>query len=103
MTKHKEGDMCVRCGENPVRKGMKSKKDGAQLYRSYCRRCEKLEEVTYRNHKKDSCGECGFVPVHACQLDVDHIDNNHSNDDPANLQTLCANCHRLKTWHARWG
>jgi 5-methylcytosine-specific restriction endonuclease McrA len=31
------------------------------------------------------------------QLDVDHIDGNHANDDPSNLQTLCANCHRLKT------
>jgi 5-methylcytosine-specific restriction endonuclease McrA len=40
---------------------------------------------------------CGFVPVHSCQLDVDHIDGNRNNNDLANLQTLCANCHRLKT------
>jgi 5-methylcytosine-specific restriction endonuclease McrA len=32
---------------------------------------------------------------------VDHIDGNHSNDDPSNLQTLCANCHRFKTWEDR--
>jgi 5-methylcytosine-specific restriction endonuclease McrA len=30
-------------------------------------------------------------------LDVDHIDGDRFNNDPANLQTLCANCHRLKT------
>jgi 5-methylcytosine-specific restriction endonuclease McrA len=37
------------------------------------------------------------VPVHPCQLDVDHIDGNRTNSKSSNLQTLCANCHRLKT------
>lgn len=41
---------------------------------------------------------CGFIPKHRVQLDVDHIDGNHNNDDPGNLQTICANCHRLKTY-----
>ena len=31
-------------------------------------------------------------------LEVDHIDGNHENNSPTNLRTLCANCHRLKTW-----
>jgi 5-methylcytosine-specific restriction endonuclease McrA len=31
------------------------------------------------------------------QLDVDHIDGNRSNNELSNIQTLCANCHRLKT------
>lgn len=48
-------------------------------------------------HKKDKCDSCGFVPQHPCQLDVDHIDANKNNNDPGNLRTLCANCHRLKT------
>ena len=30
-------------------------------------------------------------------LDVDHIDGNHSNHAPENLQTLCKFCHRFKT------
>jgi hypothetical protein len=30
-------------------------------------------------------------------LDVDHIDGNSDNNDPSNLQTLCACCHRVKT------
>lgn len=55
----------------------------------------------YRHHKKDKCERCGFVPEHLCQLDVDHIDNNHKNNDLANLMTLCANCHRLKSLQAR--
>ena len=54
------------------------------------------------------CESCGFDPVTAyptlhtkaqsSMLDVDHIDGNHQNNDPENLQTLCANCHRLKTY-----
>ena len=48
-------------------------------------------------HRKDKCEHCGFKPAHISQLDVDHIDGNRNNSDPSNLQTLCANCHRLKT------
>jgi len=52
----------------------------------------------YKKYLKDKCEFCSFVPVHPCQLDVDHIDGNHKNNAPENLQTLCANCHRLKTY-----
>ena len=31
-------------------------------------------------------------------LQVDHIDGNSSNNDPNNLQTLCSDCHRIKTY-----
>lgn len=51
----------------------------------------------YHKYKLDYCQACNFKAVHTCQLDVDHIDGNHSNNLPENLQTLCANCHRLKT------
>lgn len=47
--------------------------------------------------QKVLCERCGFVPEWVGQLDVDHIDGNHNNNDPTNLQILCANCHRLKT------
>ena len=62
--------------------------------RNYHRRLRERPHTVYR---KDSCEACGFIPEHTAQLDVDHIDGNSNNNDPSNLQTLCANCHRLKT------
>jgi hypothetical protein len=49
----------------------------------------------HRHLKKSSCERCGFVPEHPIQLDVHHVDGNRHHNDPGNLQTLCANCHRL--------
>ena len=56
-----------------------------------------LRTRPYIRFKKDVCQRCGFVPEHKSQLDVDHIDGDHNNNYEDNLQTLCANCHRLKT------
>lgn len=53
--------------------------------------------LEYLPIKKETCSACGFIPVHICQLDVDHIDGNSKNNNIENLQVLCANCHRLKT------
>lgn len=47
--------------------------------------------------KETSCNSCGFVAAHSCQLDIDHIDGDRTNNSHENLQTLCSNCHRLKT------
>ena len=51
--------------------------------------------AVYRRHLADACENCGFVPEDPCQLEVHHVDRNRSNNNPANLRTLCANCHRL--------
>lgn len=97
--------LCVKCGNNP----QKSKGNGK--YKPICSPCDKrVNESKSRNKriekykrpyitfKKNSCERCGFIPEHSCQLDVDHIDGNHKNNEESNLQTLCANCHRLKTY-----
>lgn len=73
---------------------------GGGKYRTICKmhaRSKYESKYEYRGFKGEVCEECGFIPVHHCQLDVDHIDGNHNHNSPDNLQTLCANCHRLKT------
>lgn len=65
------------------------------------KRKQKMREYNHRTRlsqfKGNRCELCGFIPIDPCQLDVDHIDGNRKNTITQNLQTLCANCHRLKT------
>lgn len=70
----------------------------------------------YSQVRESSCSECGFDPAKLprvakykdsdpkmynsllrSSLTVDHIDGNHENNEPDNLQTLCSNCHNIKT------
>lgn len=108
--------LCANCGEVPLkRKKQNNGQYGWRCKPAYLKfetkRVKKRSpssftrtergiygNYTYRQHVKDSCEKCGFIPEHSVQLDVDHIDGNHQNHDPDNLQTLCANCHRLKTY-----
>ena len=58
----------------------------------------------YRKYRKNYCENiderlgfpCTTNIVWDGMLDVDHIDENPSNEDPSNYQTLCACCHRYK-------
>ena len=59
------------------------------------RRHRKRTRRPYRSALREICERCGFVPEDRCQLDVHHLDGNHSNHSPENLKTICANCHRL--------
>jgi len=66
----------------------------------YCpnrKRKRKAHGITklFRKVKKENCEICGFIPVNSCQLDIHHQDENKKNNSLNNLQTLCANCHRL--------
>jgi len=98
--------MCVKCGEYPQTTKGKGK------YRPLCYRCHTARHnmpirrgkalkrnTVYAHFKKDTCEFCGFIAKHSCQLDVDHKDGDYTNNSPDNLQTLCANCHRLKTYN----
>jgi len=92
--------VCQVCGPVRLKKRYRKRKNGSDYYRcskNYFNQ-KKLQKRPYRRLLKDTCEKCGFVPIHIIQLDIDHIDGNNSNNDPSNLQTLCANCHRLKTF-----
>lgn len=93
-----------------------SGKSGEKIYyKKLCSSCHKKKfnmktsrqrhgkNHKYKQYRKDYCEICSFIAIKPCQLDVDHIDNNRENNDPKNLQTLCSNCHRLKTYLQLWG
>jgi 5-methylcytosine-specific restriction endonuclease McrA len=82
-----------KCGNLQTSAG---KYKGRQVFSRYCHNCKNNKNRNYT--KKSFCEKCGFIPEHPMQMDVDHIDGNHKNEDISNLQTLCANCHRLKTF-----
>jgi hypothetical protein len=90
---------CSVCGYTRVKVRDSKRKTLSSRYR--CKEIYRINrlknEYPYAIHKKDYCEHCDFKPVHISQLDVDHVDGDKWNNDPSNLQTLCANCHRLKT------
>lgn len=92
---------CVVCGPSVrIKKAYKKRGNGKQHYRCYHKYLvTKLHiERPWQFHKKEYCETCGFVAKHECQLTVDHIDGNRYNNEISNYQTLCHNCHVLKSW-----
>lgn len=90
--------------------------DGTKHWRPLCSKCRANPSGTSvggtKGVKKRYCenhdGHLGFtcrtkdshleLPDNLmCTLDLDHIDGDHYNNDPDNLQTLCCGCHREKT------
>jgi hypothetical protein len=84
-------------GRTPFHKDCSSCADKRVTGLSVTTRWRSDKKYSYFKYKKDYCESCGFRG-HSCQLDVDHIDGNHGNNAPYNLTTLCANCHRLKSY-----
>ena len=64
----------------------------------------------YKIYRKDYCenidSRLGFkctttIIDYKYQCQVDHVDENHNNNNRKNLQTLCADCHAIKTKYFR--
>ena len=91
--------ICSVCGPIKIKLRDARMSTATSRYRCFTvyRRNIIKSQYPYAVHKKDYCQHCNFKPVHISQLDVDHIDGDRFNNDPDNLRTLCANCHRLKT------
>ena len=101
MTRYAEQPPCRKCG-NPARFHSKDKEGKVIRWRNVCWDCMKVVRLPkhrrYIFSKGSICERCSFVPEIIQQLDVNHKDGNHFNNDSKNLETLCANCHRYITF-----
>ena len=109
---------CTKCKKNKELEAFVKSKQTLDGRKTYCKEChnikaalnrykrpdlskvilkENIRRKPYRAHKKSFCEECGFVAIDSCQLHVDHVDGDSSNNVLTNLKTLCANCHALKS------
>lgn len=99
-----ERPICPKCGLRPVERANYR----ASMWRPVCEKCRRqshTDNSRQRSHRRlkqevartTGCVMCGFIPVHLCQLDVDHKNGDYRDNSPDNVQVLCANCHRLKT------
>jgi hypothetical protein len=108
----KETIRCKSCGKVKSRIEIATHKPTGYS-RGVCKKCQ-IENVRttlsqyvpkklkYRLSKKGYCEMCGFKG-YRCQFDVNHKDMNHKNNELDNLETLCANCHRLVTFITQRG
>lgn len=71
--------------------------NGGGKWKTVCTLHHRARKLPYVSARGSVCERCGFIPENIGQLEVDHIDGNRKNNAITNLQTLCCNCHRLKT------
>lgn len=83
--------VCSICG--PVALRRRERRGSVEWICS--RRNKELARPRHRLHLGTECVACGFKAIHAAQLDAHHINENHDDNRPQNIVTLCANCHRL--------
>lgn len=82
----KHSKCCIRC-----RKLMKQNLDFTKekIYMPKMKKEIYSRNAEYKLFKKKFCEECNID----YNLHIHHINNNHIDNHPENLQTLCGNCH----------
>lgn len=81
-----------------------AKNNGYKKYQPYCQEC--YETHVYKSYKKEYCENRDGRLGHECinifpktgELEIDHINEDHYDQDPGNYQTLCKSCHTKKTY-----
>ena len=99
LTQQPHRPFCEMC-KTSLAKSNGVSKHGFKKWHKYCTECSKIAynpKLGYLRHKSDTCECCGFKSVDKCQLDIVYKDSNRKNKDASNIQTLCANCSRLRT------
>jgi len=106
----KKRPICSVEGCNSLVAPTGKRKDGSTIYKKVCSEHHKqihgIGDWKYKKYRKDYCEnrdgrlgfKCRYKIRYVGQLQVDHINGNPTDNDPQNLQTLCANCHAFKTW-----
>jgi hypothetical protein len=97
--------LCTVCGPTAIQK--QGEQHGHTRWR--CRASERWRTSRRRRkrnrlivkYKDSQCSICGFMAERPCQLDLHRVDGNPQNHAAPNLQTVCANCHRLISWRER--
>lgn len=78
----------------------------SKCYHHHSKKYE-MSNWNYKKYRKNHCdnidGRFGFdctATIHNVnyQLTIDHINGNHCDNSPSNLQTLCHNCHHWWTF-----
>lgn len=93
--------LCEICKFNPkTRSGKKYK--GKRYFKRWCESCRpdkdrgRRKVESHRRHMQMTCQRCGFEAMVKDQIDVHHKNGNHKDNSIENLESLCANCHRLE-------
>lgn len=79
------------CGNPAAPKGID--KNGKTTYRSRCYKCK----YAGQKQRKKVCDVCNIKAGDGIFLEIDHINNDPSDNRIENLQTLCRKCHIAKT------
>lgn len=98
----KERPLCRVCRKKPVT--TKGCRNGKRRFNTKCYSCSRPNRTQNPNDRRIfrqqffiPCEHCGKIPEHISDFEIDHKDADRRNNNLENLQSLCVECHRIKT------